>query len=47
MNINNLLLQDAGSRLASQVVETFIWNNLWSAVGVVLSIAPAEAVVLR
>ncbi|KAM7446259.1 Serine/threonine-protein kinase 36 [Porites harrisoni] len=44
--LEHCVSQDAGSRLASQVVETFIWNNLWSAVGVVLSIAPAEAVVL-
>lgn len=44
--LEHCVSQDAGSRLASQVAETFIWNNLWCAVGVVLSIAPAEAVVL-
>ena len=41
------LFQDNGSAASSRVVENGIWNRLWSAVGVVLNIAPGDSVVLR
>ena len=47
MHPNLLLLQDSGSRVSSQVVESSMWNGLWSVIGVVLNISSDETVVIR
>lgn len=47
ISYQSVLLQDSGSAASSRVVESGIRNSLWSAVGVVLNIAPDESVVLR
>ncbi|XP_020613754.1 serine/threonine-protein kinase 36-like isoform X3 [Orbicella faveolata] len=44
--LEHCLTQDNGSTASSRVADSILWNSLWSAVGVVLNIAPDESVVL-